>query len=67
MDEFVDVALEGGPKSMPTTVRLERSRTLDDTIKVEHLGGYEHFLRVGDESARNTVIFRWTGRTKIAE
>jgi hypothetical protein len=43
--------------------------TLEDTIKLEHLGGYEHFSRVCGlaVSSESAGVFQWAMRTKIAE
>jgi hypothetical protein len=68
MEELVNVSLQGGPASIPRTVRVEKSKLQDGKLKIEHLGGYEHFERadVGKGGAR-LEIFHWTLRTKIAE
>jgi hypothetical protein len=76
MDELTSVSLQGGPDSIPRTVRVERSKLQDGKLKIEHLGGYEHFERTASErdpegghhdSDGRSEIFRWTLRTKIAE
>ncbi|MCX4473467.1 DUF5988 family protein [Micromonospora sp. NBC_01655] len=65
---IIDVVLEGGPTNLPTELRSRRISPAEDKIKVRHYGGYEHFerdsVRVADELP---VVFRWTGRTRIAE
>ncbi|MEE3921082.1 DUF5988 family protein [Micromonospora sp. BRA006-A] len=35
-------------------------------IKILYYGGYEHFER-GTATPVEPVVFRWTGRTRIAE
>lgn len=70
MEELVSVSLQGGPQSIPRTVRIERSKLQDGKIKIEHLGGYEHFERTGtiDDARDGTPeVYEWTLRTKIAE
>jgi hypothetical protein len=68
MDELISVSLQGGPDSIPRTVHVERSKLQDGKLKIEHLGGYEHFERAADRDpdAGLSEIFRWTLRTKIA-
>jgi hypothetical protein len=77
MEELISVSLQGGPESIPRTVSVERSKLEDGKLKIEHLGGYEHFERtisgqdsdgrLGDPDGTLPEIFRWTLRTKIAE
>jgi hypothetical protein len=76
MDELINVSLQGGPEAIPRTVQVEKSKLEDGKLKIEHLGGYEHFERAaldhGPDGKRNPdtgleEIFRWTLRTKIAE
>jgi hypothetical protein len=77
MEELISVSLQGGPDAIPRTVQVERSRLADGKLKIEHLGGYEHFERTvagydPDGALRGTdttlpEIFQWTLRTKIAE
>ncbi|MFC7531608.1 DUF5988 family protein [Actinoplanes sp. GCM10030250] len=69
-DLTIAVALEGGPADLPVASRSVRIDGAQEKIKVEHLGGYEHFERTedwhaGDEERR--VVYRWTLRTRIAE
>ncbi|MEU1887569.1 DUF5988 family protein [Micromonospora sp. WMMD987] len=64
----VDIVLEGGPASLPVEVRRQRVDSLTDTVKICHYGGYEHFGRVDGESpVDGPVLFRWIGRTRVAE
>ncbi len=77
MEELINISLQGGPESIPRTVQVEKSTLADGKLKIEHLGGYEHFERAaadhdpdgGMRVADRTLpeIFRWTLRTKIAE
>jgi hypothetical protein len=67
---YVQAVLEGGPPSIPQSLRMQTVTPLDEKIKIPHYGGYEHFERIGglDEmSMAQQVIFRWTTRTEIAE
>ncbi|MEV4499759.1 DUF5988 family protein [Micromonospora arborensis] len=63
-----DIILEGGPESLPTGVRRQRVHNLTDTVKICHYGGYEHFGRAdGGSLVDGPILFRWFGRTRIAE
>jgi len=58
------VELQGGPADLPAELR-NWPLTQDETkIKVPYYGGYEHFERVDDDAP---TVFRWTGRTAVAE
>nr|MDT0660530.1 DUF5988 family protein [Micromonospora sp. DSM 115978] len=62
----IEVILVGGPANLPAELRAHRVSSLDDRVKVPHHGGYEHFA--WDSSVdRTPTVFRWTGRTRIAE
>ncbi|MEV0408064.1 DUF5988 family protein [Actinoallomurus sp. NPDC050550] len=70
MEEVISVSLQGGPPSIPSRVRIEKSQLLDGKLKIERLGGYEHFERTGglhEDGDDILEIYRWTQRTKIAE
>jgi uncharacterized protein DUF5988 len=77
VDDLISVSLQGGPDAIPRTVQVERSKLADGKLKIEHLGGYEHFERAGSErdhpadgpdlGAGREETFQWTLRTKIAE
>ena len=77
VDELISVSLQGGPEAIPRTVQVERSKLQDGKLKIEHLGGYEHFERtvaghdpdgaLHDTDTTLLEIFQWTLRTKIAE
>ncbi|MER5337557.1 DUF5988 family protein [Micromonospora sp. NPDC002717] len=65
---IIDVVLEGGPADLPADLRSHRVARAEEKIKVRHYGGYEHFERgSAPEAADVPVVFRWTGRTRIAE
>ncbi|MCX4390269.1 DUF5988 family protein [Micromonospora peucetia] len=65
---IIDVVLEGGPVDLPTDLRSHRVARAEEKIKILHYGGYEHFERGSSpEPIDLPVVFRWTGRTRIAE
>lgn len=65
---IIDAVLEGGPVALPAELRSHRVSWAENKIKVCHGGGYEHFERDPEGTAEGApVIFRWTGRTRIAE
>jgi hypothetical protein len=58
----------GGPGDFPTAARTQRVAPGSGKIKIMHRGGYEHFEPDADEAAESgQVIYRWTGRTNMAE
>ncbi|MEH1100299.1 DUF5988 family protein [Micromonospora sp. CPCC 205561] len=64
----IEVVLEGGPVDLPADLRNRRVAKAEEKIKVLHYGGYEHFERGSTPGALDLpVVFRWTGRTRIAE
>ena len=68
LDGVVEAMLEGGPASMPVELRAHRVQPDEEKIKVSFYGGHEHFERVPDSGAAGApVVFRWTGRTRLAE
>lgn len=74
MDELVDVLLQGGPEAIPRTIQVKKSELADGKLKIEHLGGYEHFERATGHNTDSDThdpdlkeTFQWTLRTKIAE
>lgn len=65
---IVEAVLEGGPVNLPAELRSHRVSPVADKIKVHHYGGYEHFERDSSGVTEDApVVFRWTGRTRIAE
>jgi tRNA splicing ligase len=70
MNDSIDVVLEGGPTDLPVEARTCQVDRDEQKVKVQYYGGYEHFERVEDSNvatANGMTIFRWTGRTRIAE
>jgi Family of unknown function (DUF5988) len=67
----VAAVLQGGPPGFPERLRRHQVTADQEKVKVQYLGGYEHFERViGDDHAINPcapVVYKWTMRTKIAE
>lgn len=67
--EVVDVILEGGPETVPSTMQVAATPATA-CLKVPSLGGYEHFELADDrvvDGGRQIKVFRWTQRTTIAE
>jgi hypothetical protein len=62
----IPVRLEGGPASLSTALHPAYVQDLEETVKIEHLGGYEHF-RLHYHDGEGPAVFVWTTRTKIAE
>ncbi|MCZ7437788.1 DUF5988 family protein [Micromonospora sp. WMMC241] len=64
----VEAVLEGGPAMLPAELRNQRVSTVESKIKVRYYGGYEHFERDPAVTLDGVpTVFRWTGRTRIAE
>ncbi|NRQ37581.1 hypothetical protein HII36_37985 [Nonomuraea sp. NN258] len=59
----VEVVLQGGPSHIPAEQRVSKDAAAYGKVKIPSGAGYEHFERV----AADSLVFRWTGRTKIAE
>ena len=67
-NEMIEVYLEGGATYMPAEMRRQWAFRDQYKVKVEFCGAHEHFERITPQGATDTpVLFRWTGRTKIAE
>jgi Family of unknown function (DUF5988) len=70
VEELIDVFLLGGPPSLPRTVRVGRSVLQDGKIKIQHMGGYEHFEPADgpqELGSGTAMTYQWTLRTFIAE
>ncbi|MEV6802839.1 DUF5988 family protein [Micromonospora rifamycinica] len=66
-ERAVEVVLTGGPAALPASIQLD-SAVDAEKIKIQHYGGYEHFERDIDHADDGRVrVYRWVGRTKIAE
>lgn len=63
----IDVILEGGPTGFPAELRMRRTAADEVKVKVPYLGGYEHFERTAESDVPGPVVYRWTGRTHVAE
>ncbi|WP_174533000.1 DUF5988 family protein [Micromonospora chalcea] len=63
----IDVVLEGGPAGLPADLRSRQVSRAEKKIKILYYGGYEHFERGSAAATVEPVVFRWTGRTRIAE
>lgn len=68
-DRTLEAVLHGGPSSLAPEQRLVSVPTGQDTVKVEHYGGYEHFQRdeAGAAQDGGRVDYRWVCRTRMAE
>ena len=63
-----EALLVGGPRDIAARTTIKRVHADEVKIKIPWNGGYEHFERDGEVVAdRTPVVYRWTGRTKIAE
>ncbi|HEY8371969.1 MAG TPA: DUF5988 family protein [Pseudonocardiaceae bacterium] len=66
----IKAILQGGPENLPASTRHCEVPTLEGEYKVEHAGGYEHFVHTGEfreEGGERLAVFRWSSRTEIAE
>ncbi|MFF5173699.1 DUF5988 family protein [Micromonospora sp. NPDC000089] len=66
----VKVILSGGPVELSTAHRSVPEAELGQTLKIRHGAGYEHFVHDGEYrtvDGYEAAVFRWIGRTKIAE
>ena len=61
----IEAILEGGPE-LPVELRKQQVTSDDYKVKIRYNGGHEHFERNMADST-TPVVFRWTGRTRIAE
>ncbi|MFG1918443.1 DUF5988 family protein [Micromonospora sp. NPDC048898] len=64
--EHPEVLLRGGPDTLPDELRRMRVPDTEEKVKLMHYGGHEHFEREA-HTGDGPVVFRWTGRTRIAE
>jgi hypothetical protein len=67
--DIVEVVLEGGPSDLPADLRALCTSVTALKIKVRYGRGYEHFERVAalPDGDALRVVFRWSGRTRMAE
>ncbi|MDI5962390.1 DUF5988 family protein [Streptantibioticus silvisoli] len=68
--ELIDVVLTGGPADIPENLGVPKSMVEDGKVKIQRLGGYEHYERsggIGTGETAGSPVFSWTTRTKIAE
>jgi hypothetical protein len=61
---LVTAELRGGPSAFPELLRHPQVSPTDDKVKICFYGGYEHFER---DLAVDGWVFRWIGRTRVAE
>lgn len=66
----VRILLSGGPVELATEDRIVSEAELKRTLKICYRAGYEHFVHDGEYKTVGGckgAVFRWAGRTKIAE
>ncbi|MGW4057244.1 DUF5988 family protein [Amycolatopsis sp. NPDC004747] len=63
----VKIALDGGPAELALANRSVDAAALENTLKIRHGAGYEHFVHGGEFQPGDIAVFRWSHRTKIAE
>lgn len=64
------VLLVGGPDYFPGSARFQMVADLTEKVKVAIRDGYEHFTHSGEVSFVNgerLPVFRWCGKTRVAE
>lgn len=69
-DTLVKIVLSGGPGELAPADPTVPAADLGRTLKISYRAGYEHFVHDGEYRTVNgheVAVFRWTGRTKIAE
>jgi hypothetical protein len=60
--------LVGGPTTIPDELRKRPVVLPCEKIKIEHRGGYEHFVPAADDPDPGAeIVFEWVTRTRIAE
>lgn len=69
-DTLVKITLSGGPVELAPAERSVPVADLGRTLKISYRAGYEHFVHDGEYqtiAGHEVAVFRWTGRTMIAE
>jgi Family of unknown function (DUF5988) len=64
------VLLVGGPEQLPGALRVQEVDDLEEKVKVAYGAGYEHFAHSGEVSlvdGEPLPVFRWCGKTRVAE
>jgi hypothetical protein len=64
------VLLVGGPQYFPGSARVQEVANLTDQVKIALLAGYEHFSHSGEVlviDGEQLPVFRWCGKTAVAE
>ncbi|MDT5040503.1 MAG: hypothetical protein QOE51_1488 [Actinoplanes sp.] len=64
VQQCVTVDLRGGPESFPEELRHPQVLTTQERVKISFYGGYEHFER---DTESDDAVYRWIGRTRVAE
>ncbi|WP_410641646.1 DUF5988 family protein [Amycolatopsis sp. lyj-346] len=66
----IKINLVGSPARLSTLDDWHYVDDLNDDLKICVDGGYEHFAHSGEfrqVDEASVAVYRWTGRTKIAE
>ena len=66
----VRIVVLKGPGDQVTKHRLDKSCDLAEKVKIQFGSGYEHYSNSGELAILEGMrypLFRWCGRTKIAE
>ncbi|MEU9835661.1 DUF5988 family protein [Streptosporangium sp. NPDC048047] len=69
MSQFTAV-LVGGPAHLPAERRIQSVGSPDETLKLPHGAGYEHFRHRGESTeigGEPALVFAWVMRTAVAE
>ncbi|GAA3444519.1 DUF5988 family protein [Planomonospora venezuelensis] len=69
MSQFTAV-LVGGPAHLPAERRIQSVGSPDETLKLLHGAGYEHFRHQGESTVIDggpALVFSWVMHTAVAE
>jgi hypothetical protein len=67
---YQKVLLIGGPDYFPGPARFQEVLDLKEKIKIALRDGYEHFSHSGEVlfiDGERLPVFRWCGKTRVAE
>jgi hypothetical protein len=67
---YKKVLLIGGPDYFPGSARFQEVLDLTEKVKIALRGGYEHFSQSGEVlwfDGELLPVFRWCGKTRVAE
>lgn len=66
----ITAVLVGGPTHLPVERRIQSVGSTEETLKLPHGAGYEHFRHQGESTeidGEQALVFRWIMHTAIAE